>query len=213
MVRINGAKRPSGSLRRAHLVAVCLAAAIAACGGDELSLTKYVEEINDAAAEAGERAEQLTAEGALGGGGVTPREVEAGIGRGLEELRIPLQEAVDAIEPPGQVAEMHALLWGWHAELIRVETALAERVGAAPHTEAGWTELSDSPEMIAYRASVAEGKQLCLDFQTRLDETEERRAFEDVPWMPSELSEVVSAALGCEWFPDDPQSIYRYPPP
>lgn len=106
---------------------------------------------------------------------------------------------------------MHTLLWSWHADFIHVETTLAARVGATADTEEGWTTLSGSPEVAAYRASIAEGKQVCIDFQAQLDATEERGAFEDVPWLPSELSEVVNASLGCEWFPDDPQSVYRYP--
>ena len=117
------------------------------------------------------------------------------------------------IEPPEQVVELHTLLWSWHAEFIAIETALAERIGETPDTAAGWTSLSDSTEMASYRASIAEGKQVCLDFQAQLDETEARGAFEDVPWLPGELSEVVNAALGCEWFPEDPESVYLYPPP
>jgi hypothetical protein len=191
-------------------VTLCLALAIGACGGSEITLTEYVELVNEAAALAGERATQLREEGALGGG-TTPQEVEAGIRKGLEVVRIPLQDAVDAIEPPEQVAELHALLWNWHADFIQMETTFAERVGATPHTEEGWKTLYDGPEAAAYRDAIAEGKQVCIDFQAQLDDTEARGAFEDVAWLPSELSEVVTAALGCEWFPDDPQTIYRYP--
>jgi hypothetical protein len=211
--RLRTSQRP-GSLRRFSLAVLILyiALGMTACGGGEISLTEYTELINDAATEAGERATQLTEEGVLGGD-VSPQEVEAGIGRGLAEIRIPLQEAVDAIVPPEQVAELHALLWSWHADFIAIETTLAGRIGETPDTEAGWTALSESTEMAAYRASIAEGKQVCLDFQAQLDETEARGAFEDVPWLPNELSEVVNAALGCEWFPDDPESVYLYPPP
>ncbi|MCP4963714.1 MAG: hypothetical protein GY926_00575 [bacterium] len=192
-------------------VTLCLALAVTACGGGEMSLTEYVDLVNDAADQAGDTAQQLTDQGILNKGD-TPQEVEAGIERAIEEIRIPLQESVDAVDPPEQVAELHTLLWSWHADLIRVETTLAQRVGATPHTEAGWTALSDSPEVAAYRASIAEGKQVCIDFQAQLDATEARGVFEGVAFLPSELSEVVKAALGCEWFPEDPQDVYRYPP-
>jgi hypothetical protein len=196
---------------RQFAVTLCLALAVTACGGDEMSLTEYVDQVNAAAAQAGDKAEQLTEQGVLTEA-LTPQELEAGIERSTEEIRIPLQASVDAVDPPEQVAELHRLLWSWHADLIRVETTLAQRVGATPHTETGWTELSDSPEMAAYRASIAEGKQVCIDFQAKLDATEARGVFKDVAWLPSKLSEVVEAALGCEWFPEDPQDIYRYPP-
>jgi hypothetical protein len=42
-----------------------LVLAIAACGGNEISLTDYVESINDAVALAGARASELTAQGSL----------------------------------------------------------------------------------------------------------------------------------------------------
>jgi hypothetical protein len=185
---------------------------LVACGDGELTLTEYVDEINAAAKLAGERAEQLTSEGVLGAD-VDPQQLKAGLQRGLREIRIPLQESVETIAPPSQVAELHSLLWTWHAEFISVETTLLERVGETPDTAEGWTALSDSPQMAAYRESVAKGKQVCIDFQANLDATAARGEFEDVPWLPAKLKEVVVAALGCEWFPDDPNAIYQYPAP
>lgn len=194
------------------IVALGLAAVLAACGGGEPSLTEYVDSINAASKEATARADQIQADGALTGE-LTPQQVEAGLQRVLDEIRIPLQEAVDEIEPPKQVASLHALLWTWHAEFITVEMAFADRIGGIENSGAGWRELSDSAEANAYRVSLAEGKQVCIDFQAELDATADRGVFEDVAWLPSELSEVVNAALGCESFPDDPDSIYRVPPP
>ena len=214
MTRVIGAVRWPGSLRRGRhaAAALVLAFVITACGGSELSLTDYVETINESVALANARAADITAQGVLAAD-LTPQQIEVGLRRVLEELRIPLQESVDAIDPPEQVAELHTLLWNWHADFIRVESTLAGRMGATPDTEEGWTELSNSPEVAAYRAALAEGKQVCIDFQAQLDATEERGVFKDVPWVPSELSEVVNASLGCDNFPDDPQSVYRYPPP
>ena len=40
-----------------------------------------------------------------------------------------------------------------------------------------------------------------------------RGVFEGVAWVPSEFSEAVYAALGCEFFPDDPSSVYQVPAP
>ena len=42
-----------------------------------------------------------------------------------------------------------------------------------------------------------------------LDATADRGAFVDVPWMPSELSEIVEYALGCGDQPANPQDAYR----
>jgi hypothetical protein len=67
--------------------------------------------------------------------------------------------------------------------------------------------------MASYRAAVAEGKQVCDGFQAELDDIAALGVFSDSPWMPGELRGVVEAALGCQWFPEHPEDIYRYPPP
>ncbi len=200
-------KRPNRLQIR--IVITLLVIVVTACGG-EMSLTEYVDEVNDAVVDAEAMVTLLEEEGVLAED-PTPQEVAIGIRRGLDEIRIPLQEAIDTIDPPAEVAELHALLWTWHAEFIRVESEVAQRIAGTPDTEEGWTQASNSAEMAAYRASLAEGKQVCIDFQAELDATEARGVFGDAPWLPRQLSEVVDAALGCQWFPDDPESVYRYP--
>ena len=86
------------------VLAVCLGLVVAACGADEVSLSEYVESLNDAVVVAEERAEQFRAEGVLADDS-TPQELSAGLRRLQEEIRIPLQADVDAIDPPEQVAE------------------------------------------------------------------------------------------------------------
>lgn len=199
-------------IRGSALLVVSLALVLAACGGGELSLTEYVERINAMESEAGRQAARLFTE-ADEITDFTPQQLQGGLERALREIRLPLQEAADAIEPPSQIAEIHHLMWDWHEEFIAVEEALAARAGVAPDTTDGWVELSDSPEMAAYRNAIAEGKQVCTDFQATLDATAERGVFADSPWIPGEMKEVVEAVLGCPWFPENPQDVYRYPLP
>ena len=197
---------------RITLLAVGLGLLGSGCSQDDTAtLTEYVEQVNAIAAQAGERAAALLAEGEQVTD-FTPQVLQAGLERGVQEIRSPLQRAADAIEPPEHVNELHDLMWEWHARFITIEEALAERAGAAPDTAAGWTALSDSPEMADYRRAIAEGKQVCTDFQTRLDATASRGVFADVPWVPAELSEAVEAVLGCQWFPENPEDVYRFPP-
>ena len=198
--------------KRSILLALCLGLLLLGCSGGEISLTEYVERVNAAAEPAGQKGAELLAEAAQVTD-LTPQILQGGLERGLREIRIPLQEAVDDIEPPAQVADLHHLMWDWHASFLSVEEALAARAGIAEDTATGWEALSKSPEMAAYRAAIAEGKTVCTEFQAKLDATAERGVFADVPWLPSELSEVVEAALGCEWFPENPEDVYRYPPP
>jgi len=199
-------------MQRALPVLLGIALLLGGCGGGgEMSMTEYGERIDAAATEASQRAEELFADG-VWSADVTPRQLQALLERGLREIRIPLQEAVDGIDPPAQITDLHDLMWDWHSEFIAVEEALAARVGETEHSGEGWTALSESPEVAAYRSAIAEGKQICDGFQARLDATAERGAFADTPWIPSEMKEVIEAALGCQWFPEDPEGVYRYPP-
>jgi hypothetical protein len=192
-------------------LALCVTLLLWGCGDGDMSLTEYVKRVNAMADQASQQGEELFAEAAQITD-FTPQHLQAGLERGLREIRVPLQEAADAIEPPEQVASLHHLMWNWHAEFINIEEALAARAGTAEDTAADWEALSESPEMAAYRAAIAAGKQVCTDFQAELDATAERGVFADTPWVPGELKEVVEALLGCEWFPEHPEDVYRYPP-
>jgi len=189
---------------------LCVALLLCGCGGGDLSLTEYTERINAAEIRASQQGEALASE-AEEIVDFTPQDLRAVLDQ-ARVIRVDVKVATDDIEPPKQIAEIHELVFDWHTEFIAIEEALAARAATAPHTDAGWTELSDSPEMAAYRAAIAEGKQVCVDFQSRLDATEERGIFEDTPWIPGEMKEVVERVLGCVWFPENPEDVYRYPP-
>lgn len=191
---------------------LCLLLLVTGCGAGGMSLTEYVDEVNAAVADASRAGEQLAAEAPLDGD-PSPQLIQIALERSVAEIRTPLQEKVDALDPPDQVVELHRVMWEWHRDFIAVEQALAARAGAAEDTDAGWTALSESPEMNAYRAALVEGKRVCGDLQSNLDATEARGAFADNPWIPDDLKEVVDAALGCVYFPEHPEDVYRYPPP
>ena len=194
------------------LLSVCTLLLLGSCGGDgDISLADYVDQVNTAANAADRSAQELMGE-ALGIVDPTPSQLQGGLERGLAEIRVPLQDAIDEITPPDQLTAFHTRMWGWHADFIAIEQALADRVGTTEDTAQGWEGLSGSPEMASYRAALAEGKQICNGFQDELDAIAELGVFADTPWMPSELNGVAEAALGCQWFPDRPDDVYRYPP-
>jgi hypothetical protein len=118
----------------------------------------------------------------------------------VAEIQAEALEAAAAIDPPDQIADLHAL---YFRELPIAE--LAARAGTA----ADWYELSESREMAAYRAALAADNQVCVEFQATLDATAERGVFSDVPWMPGELKEIVEYALGCSSLPQNPEDVYR----
>lgn len=194
---------------RVTLLLALGSAVLAGCGGG-MSLTEYADELNAIEAAASAEADRLLA--SAQGVDLTPQMLQ----RGLEasgEIRERIQQAADEIEPPDEVAGLHDRIFAWHEEFMTVEADLADIAGATLDTDEGWTALSASDEMAAYRRALEQGKEICDSFQAELDDTEARGEFADVPWLPSRMSEAVEAVLGCEWFPDDPSIVFLWPPP
>jgi hypothetical protein len=173
------------------------------CGGGDMSLSEYVDEMNAIGARIAQQSEVVFAEAEQI---ATPSDVNAMMER-VQPLRIEVLEGFEGLDPPAQVADLHRLISDWMAKIISVEEALAARANAV----AGWEEFSQSNEMTAYRAALAEGKTVCADFQAKLDATAARDVFADMPWIPGELKEVVNATLGCESFPENPGAVFRQP--
>jgi len=135
----------------------------------------------------------------------TPQDLQAALER-LGEIEAEALEAGAAIEPPPQIADLANLLSDDRFTSARV--ALAARAGSATN----WEELSETPEMAAYRTALAVDKQTCIDLQAKLDATAERGVFADAPWIPGELKEIVEGFLGCDGLPENPDDVYRPPP-
>jgi hypothetical protein len=167
-------------------------------------LTEYVDRLNAIGDRTNPQGEALIAELERS---ATPRDVNATMER-VVALRIESVEATEALDPPEQIADLHQLFLGWEARLLPIEEALAARAG----TVAGWEEFSESAEVADYRAALVEGRQVCIEFQTRLDATEKLAVFADTPWIPSELKEVVEVRLGCGLFPENPEDVFRLVP-
>jgi len=196
--------------KRTLLISLCLGLLFSGCSGSEISLTEYVERITDVIDGAEERATHLYAspQGAvLSADGsqltdFTPQDLQVALDA-IGEIELWVLAETAEIEPPEVVADFHAFFFGDTYTVAR--QALAARAGVA----ADWDELSDSPEMAAYRAAVAGDKQACADVQAMIDRTETAEAFADMPWIPGELQEVVVAVMGCGGFPDDPEQLFR----
>lgn len=174
---------------------------LSGCGGGALSLTDYVDRLNAINDRTNPQAEALISDLELS---TTPREVNVTMER-MVALRIESVQAAEALEPPEQIADLHQLFLGWEKRLLPIEEALAARAG----TVAGWEQLFESAEVAAYRTALVEGKQGCIEFQAQLDATANRGVFADTPWIPGALSEIVSARLGCDLFPEDPEDVFR----
>lgn len=209
---------PDGRVRvRRTVIGLLIVLAVAGCGGGEMSLTEYVDEINAIFDRGIERYEAIVAspEGAVlivGQGShlgladqgaelddFTPQDLHVALEQ-VAEVQAEARETAATIDPPDQIAELHEL---YFRELPIAE--LADRAATA----ATWDELSESPEMAAYRDALAADNETCANFQATLDATAERGVFADTPWIPGELKETVNYALGCDQLPANPQDAYR----
>ena len=188
-----------------HAVAwFALGLLLSSCGSETLSLTEYVDRLNGINDRTLPEAAVLISELE---GSTTPKEVEAAV-RQMAALRAESVDATEMLEPPATLEELHWLFLGWEKRLIPIEVALAAKAGAV----AGWPEFFESTEVKEYRAALVEGRQVCLEFQARMDATASRGVFEDTPWLPGALSEVVEARLGCDLFPENPDQVFRPAP-
>lgn len=208
------------SRMRCALMVVVASLLIASCGGSEMSMTEYVDEL-DAVFDRGiARYEELitSPEGRVlvAGQGehlgfdsegaelsdFTPWELHIALEQ-VAEIQTEAVAAAGAIDPPEEIEELHALYFR--------ELPIAELAARAATAE-DWHELSESEEMAAYRAGLAADNEVCAEFQEALDATAARGAFEGTPWIPAELKEIVDYALGCSSLPQNPEDVYRPPP-
>ena len=203
--------------RKMRLRRVCAAVGlilvVAACSSGEMSLTDYVERINAAVDRAAQQyfdlvespqGEVLVAE-AVQLNTFTPQDLQTALEH-VREIEAGVEEAVKAIKPPEDVADLHRLLFDFDDNFISAQEALAARAGTAE----SWEELSASPEMAAYRDALSEDKQQCAASQAEMNAIAERRdLFADTPWIPRDLKDVVQAVLRCDGYPAHPEDLYR----
>jgi hypothetical protein len=106
-------------------------------------------------------------------------------------IRTDLQNGLTELNPPEALADFHADLVELLGRILAAQEAWAVRADTAGSLD----ELQTSSEALAYWNSDAA---LCLELQSRLDATAEKRAiFAEAPWIPSEMKEVVGLIVGC----------------
>jgi hypothetical protein len=172
----------------------CLVLLATGCGGGALTLSEYSEQGSAVTAEVEERIVALDAE--LDTLPSSPEGAASYWERRLE-ARIRSMEGLDALDPPVAVAELHDAGLDLYAELIAAEGALALVVSSSG-TPSGPDEWWETAEGEAVRAVEAEIVEFCRAFQAHYDETIDRMISADVPWIPSEMKEIVRIDIGCQ---------------
>ena len=170
-----------------------LTVGLAACGGGSLTAPEYAEEIEGlvgameerfAEADAQWEAETPNLEGAL---------------RYWDErldIREDFLEDIEALEPPPEVAQMHADSLEVFNRITEADIALAARVAEYDEVSAHrqWLE---TPEGQASLAVLEDVYAFCRSSQEEFDATQDREDLEGVPWLPAEMRQVIKVAFGC----------------
>lgn len=179
---------------------------LAGCGGGSPSLNDYVDALNVMNDDFSPRGEANYVE-YLEKPAPTIDDLRALVDANLA-LRLDVEDALGELDAPDQISGLHDQWIAWHSRLLEADRAQAERAASAGNLD----EFLSSAELTEWGATLREGSVLCADFEERLNSTEALDLFADTAWMPSDLTEVVQAAIGCDNFPDDLDdlaAIYR----
>lgn len=176
------------------MVAVVGGLLLASCGGGDLSLAEYNSEGMALATAMEERIYALDAE--WDSQTATAEDVRTYWDQRIEAYETALR-SFEALEPAGEAAELHRTGMELFTKLVAAESALATRVVSfetVTTPEQWW----DTAEGEAVGVVEEEIYSFCLVFQAMYDATVERIALSDVPWIPSEMKEIVQVDIGCE---------------
>ncbi len=175
------------------LVLACPALTLAACGGTGLTTQEYAGQAEGLITEVQARIATLDAEWVAG----TPTPEGA---RDYWDQRLAARErflaGLEALDAPDQAAELHDNVIGLFATLNAAEAALAAHIGSFDTLSDHWQGWN-SAEGRAARAADEELISICRIVQQDLDDTKAREVFTDMPWLPSDMREIVEVVLGC----------------
>lgn len=112
------------------------------------------------------------------------------------DLRNSFLSEMEAARPPGEAEELHTAALAALRSLVDAETVLFDKaISSDSLSELG--DLWATPAGQAARAADAQAIAICQAAEAAINSTEERQALVGMPWVPTELQEVVKVAFGC----------------
>lgn len=175
------------------IVTGLLVIGLVACGGDSGSgLEEYAAQLEDEVAAMNVRLDEIDIQ----------LEDVASVdeARRLWDQRIAArQRFVDhlrAVDPPESATELHAAGDDIMGRLVEAEAAMGMLAGEYETVASlGW--IWNTPEGQAARAVDQEAVGICRAAQASFDETAGREVLADVPWVTSDMKEVIDVVFGC----------------
>lgn len=177
--------------RAVHCIALALLAA--ACGGGALTVSEYAAEAEVLVAEMTQEFASLDAAWEAEAPSV---EGAARYWEGRLDVRRQFLDGVRDLDPPEAVADQHAAALDVFDRITAADEALEQRAASFETFTEHWPWV-DTPEGEAADALLEEVFAFCRASQAAYDATQDRASLQEVPWVPSELTEVVSVAFGC----------------
>jgi hypothetical protein len=181
-------------LVRITVVVVVLGLTASACGNGALTLPEYVE-----------RAEELTGSlrvdiDAADDAYLAHDEPTVGQTQAYLDSRVLIRkeflDALSDVEPPSSLQEFHDTALDVLRRFLAAEEELVA-LGSEAETRSDIAALWTSDVAAAWRAADADTIALCQAAEEELTAPEDLVEFGDLPWLPSETAQVVSAAFGC----------------
>ena len=174
-------------------VAILAVVLLGGCGAAAMTVTEYAEAAEGLVATMQVDFQRLDAE--WESGPATP-ERAAVYWDGRLGIREQFLEGVQALRPPDPVLGQHEAALDVFTRITAADEALAESVAASDALAGHW-DWVDTPLGRAADAILEEVYAFCRASQADYDATAQGAAFAEVPWVPSEMTEVVSVAFGC----------------
>lgn len=175
------------------MVGCSLAVAIAGCGSGELTLSEYASEVEALVAEMESRFASIDAEWVA-----EPPSVDraAEYWEDRLEIRDDFLDAIRELNPPEEVEAMHAQSIDIFTKITQADVALRAKAESFTELDSHW-QWVDTPEGRASDAVLEDVFVFCRASQDEFDETRDRESLAEMPWIPSEMKEVVRVAFGC----------------
>ena len=178
---------------RNTLLAALLVVLVASCGGGELSLTEYAEQIEGLTTTVYGTLDSVTAQ--MTEDIPTVQQVQVAYRQAADAFR-GLSDGLRELEPPEEMAELHLAAIDLATRLTEAGEAFAQKA-ATVESQVELMPLFASPEAEAVLAAEEEIVAFCLERQAEFDATAEREGLADTPWIPRGMKEVVLVAFGC----------------
>jgi hypothetical protein len=164
-----------------------------ACGRDTgMTVSEYAQEVDRLIDVMNGRLDAVEAEAAA----APSLEMTKQYAREHAQTRIDFLNAIETLNPPADVRQLHDVALELVRKMAAAETALSDKVQTL-ETDIGIQSIWDTAEGMAANAVDQKVIALCLSAQSDFDRTRVREELGDVPWVPPEMKEAIMVTFGC----------------